>query len=257
MTEAAVAEAVAGVPVVDARAIRKTYGERVVTEVLKGIDLRLMPGEFCALTGPSGSGKTTLLNLVGLLDRPTGGRIVIAGRDTGPLSEEERTDLRGESLGFVFQFHHLLPAFSALENVMMPLLARHGSPKSWIREKASALLDEVGLGHRLRYKATDLSGGEQQRVAIARALVVDPILVLADEPTGNLDTETSAYVMELLHSFNDRSGTSFLIVTHEEGIAQGCRRIIHMVDGTISWDRATSVRAREGQAAAQREPETL
>ena len=233
-------EADADVPVVEARAIRKTYGERVVTEVLKGIDLRLMAGEFCALTGPSGSGKTTLLNLVGLLDQPSAGQIVIAGRDAGPLSDEERTTLRGESLGFVFQFHHLLPAFSALENVMMPLLARQGRPKPWIRDKASALLEEVGLGHRLSYRATDLSGGEQQRVAIARALVVDPILVLADEPTGNLDTETSSYVMELLHSFNDRSGTSFLIVTHEEGIAQDCRRNIHMVDGEISWDRATS-----------------
>jgi len=225
------------VPVVEATAVRKTYGERVVTEVLKGIDLRLMPGEFCALTGPSGSGKTTLLNLIGLLDRPTSGQIRIAGRDTGPLSDAGRTDLRGDALGFVFQFHHLLPAFSALENVMMPLLARHGSPKPWIREKASTLLEEVGLGHRVRYRATDLSGGEQQRVAIARALVVDPILVLADEPTGNLDTETSAYVLELLHSFNERAGTSFLIVTHEEAIAASCGRVVHMVDGAISWDR--------------------
>jgi lipoprotein-releasing system ATP-binding protein len=231
-------EASAGRAVLGVRDVRKTYGERVVTEVLKGIDLELSEGEFCALTGPSGSGKTTLMNLVGLLDRPTSGQILIDGQDTGPLSEQARTDLRGTSLGFVFQFHHLLPAFSAIENVMMPLLARHGRPKPWMRERASALLEQVGLSHRTKYRATDLSGGEQQRVAIARALVIDPILVLADEPTGNLDSETSAYVMELLHDFNIRSGTTFLIVTHEEAIAEGCQRVIHMIDGRVAGDRA-------------------
>jgi lipoprotein-releasing system ATP-binding protein len=229
----------ARVPVFEARQIRKTYGERVVTEVLKGIDLSVAPGGFCALTGPSGSGKTTLLNLAGLLDRPTAGTILIDGHDTGPLSDAERTDFRGSRLGFVFQFHHLLPAFSALENVMMPLLARHGRPRPWIRERAADLLDQVGLSDRARYRATDLSGGQQQRVAIARALVVDPILVLADEPTGNLDTETSAQVMELLQSFNQRFGTAFVIVTHEETIASDCRRVIHLVDGQVDWDRAS------------------
>jgi lipoprotein-releasing system ATP-binding protein len=224
-------------PVLEAHGIRKTYGERVITEVLKGIDLTLESGEFCALTGPSGSGKTTLLNVVGLLDRPSDGRVLIDGRDTGALSDVDRTDFRGSRLGFVFQFHHLLPAFTALENVMMPLLARHGRAKPWIREKAAALLDEVGLADRARYRATDLSGGQQQRVAIARALVVDPILVLADEPTGNLDTETSAQVMELLHSFNDRYRTAFLIVTHEQAVADECRRTVHLIDGTIAWDR--------------------
>jgi lipoprotein-releasing system ATP-binding protein len=226
-------------PVLQAEDVRKTYGERVVTEVLKGIDLTLEVGEFCALTGPSGSGKTTLLNLIGLLDRPTGGRVLVDGRDTGPLGDVERTDFRGTRLGFVFQFHHLLPAFTALENVMMPLLARHGRPRPWIREKAGALLGEVGLTGRAHYRATDLSGGEQQRVAIARALVVDPILVLADEPTGNLDTETSAQVMDLLDSFNERYGTAFLIVTHEREIAARCRRNVHLVDGMMAWDRAS------------------
>jgi len=237
-------------PVLEAVGIRKTYGERVVTEVLRGIDLTIAAGEFCALTGPSGSGKTTLLNLAGLLDRPSAGRIVLDGRDTGPMGDAERTDFRGHRLGFVFQFHHLLPAFTALENVMMPLLARHGRPKPWIREKASALLDEVGLSDRARYRATDLSGGQQQRVAIARALVVDPILVLADEPTGNLDTETSAQVMELLHRFNDRYGTAFLIVTHEQSIAEECRRIVHLVDGQIDWDRRVEAVARRNEAPA-------
>ena len=225
------------VPVLRARGVRKTYGERVVTEVLKGIDLDLHPGEFCALTGPSGSGKTTFLNLAGLLDRPTGGQILVEGRDTGPLGDEDRTELRGTRLGFVFQFHHLLPAFTALENVMIPLLARAGRPRPWIREKALALLDEVGLADRALYRATDLSGGQQQRVAIARALVVDPVLVLADEPTGNLDTQSGAKVLELLHSFNERWGTAFLVVTHDDEVARECRRVVHMVDGQVDWDR--------------------
>jgi lipoprotein-releasing system ATP-binding protein len=226
-------------PVLEVRGLRKTYGERVVTEVLKGIDLTIDSGELCALTGPSGSGKTTLLNLAGLLDRPTAGEVLIDGRETGPLTDAERTDIRATRLGFVFQFHHLLPAFTALENVMMPLMARHGRAQPWIREKAAERLDEVGLSDRARYRVTDLSGGQQQRVAIARALVVDPVLVLADEPTGNLDTETSTQVMDLLRSFNERFRTAFLIVTHEETIAQRCRRIVHLVDGVVDFDLRT------------------
>ena len=226
--------------IVRAERIGKTYGERVVTEVLKGIDFELKQGEFCALTGPSGSGKTTFLNLVGLLDQPTNGRILIDGQDTGALSDAARTDLRGTRLGFVFQFHHLLPAFTALENVMMPLLAQHGRPAAWMREKAAALLDEVGLSERARYRVTDLSGGQQQRVAVARALVADPMLVLADEPTGNLDTETSSQVMELLRDSNRHRGTAFLIVTHDEGISSQCPRVIHMVDGRVDWERNDS-----------------
>ena len=224
--------------VLQTQQIRKTYGDRVVTEVLKGIDFELAAGEFCALTGPSGCGKTTFLNLAGLLDRPTGGRILIDGEDVEPLGDEGRTGLRGGKLGFVFQFHHLLPAFTSLENVMMPLVARHGRTTKALREKASHLLDEVGLADRARYKATDLSGGQQQRVAIARALAADPILVLADEPTGNLDTESSAQVMALLETFNRRAGTAFLIVTHEDSIASRCRRVVHMVDGRIESDHA-------------------
>jgi lipoprotein-releasing system ATP-binding protein len=225
------------VPVLQSRGLRKTYGERVVTEVLRGIDFDLHAGEFCALTGPSGSGKTTFLNLAGLLDHPTAGSILIEGRDTGPLDDAARTELRGTRLGFVFQFHHLLPAFTALENVMIPLMARVGRPKPWMREKAFELLDEVGLADRARYRATDLSGGQQQRVAIARALVVDPLVVLADEPTGNLDTQSGARVLELLHGFNERKGTAFLVVTHDEDVANDCKRIVHMVDGQVDWDR--------------------
>lgn len=217
-------------------ALTKTYGERVVTQVLKGIDLTLEPGEFCALTGPSGSGKTTLLNLIGLLDRVTGGKIYLSGHDTVPMDDDERTGLRGTALGFIFQFHHLLPAFSALENVMLPLLAQHGRPQPWMREKAGHLLDRVGLSDRARYKATDLSGGQQQRVAIARALVMDPPLVLADEPTGNLDTESGEHVLELMRAFHRDQGTAFLIVTHDQEVADHCDRIVHMVDGVVDSD---------------------
>jgi lipoprotein-releasing system ATP-binding protein len=216
--------------------LTKTYGERVVTRVLRGIDLELEAGEFCALTGPSGSGKTTLLNLVGLLDRVTRGKIFLQGRNTVPLDDDERTDLRGHTLGFVFQFHHLLPAFTALENVMLPLLSRHGRRKPWMTERAAELLDDVGLSDRARYKATDLSGGEQQRVAIARALVMDPLLVLADEPTGNLDTQTGEQVMALMRRSNETRGTAFLVVTHDDGVARHCDRKVHMVDGVVDSD---------------------
>ncbi|HSG10102.1 MAG TPA: ABC transporter ATP-binding protein [Longimicrobiales bacterium] len=223
-------------PILRTEALTKTYGERVVTRVLKGIDLSVDGGEFCALTGPSGSGKTTLLNLVGLLDRVTDGRIFLQGRDTVPMDDDDRTALRGRSLGFVFQFHHLLTAFSALENVMLPLLAQHRRPRPWMREKATELLDQVGLADRRDYKATDLSGGQQQRVAIARALIMDPPLVLADEPTGNLDTESSEQVLQLMRTFNQRQGTAFLIVTHDHEVADHCDRIVHMVDGRVDSD---------------------
>lgn len=236
-------------PLLQLSSVGKTYGERVVTEVLKDIDLTLESGEFCALTGPSGSGKTTLLNLIGLLDRPTTGDIVIDGRNVGGMDDEGRTEVRGTRLGFVFQFHHLLPAFTAEENVMMPLVARHGRTAAWMREKARALLDQVGLAERARYKSTDLSGGEQQRVAIARTLISDPMLVLADEPTGNLDTETSRQVFALLKEFNQRSGVAFLIVTHDPGVAAQCAREIHMVDGRIESDRRSPSSARGGRHA--------
>jgi len=239
-----VPEPVDAAPLLRVEGVTKSYGDRVVTHVLKGIDLVLEGGEFCALTGPSGSGKTTLLNLVGLLDRVTQGRIVLQGRDTAPLNDEERTDLRARSLGFVFQFHYLLSAFSVLENVVMPLLSLHGRPAPWMKEKAASLLESVGMSHRIDYKVTDLSGGEKQRVAVARALVMDPPLVLADEPTGNLDTHTSERVIELMRAANESRGAAFLIVTHEESIAEGCDRVIHMVDGQVQSDTRAAERSR-------------
>jgi lipoprotein-releasing system ATP-binding protein len=216
--------------------LRKAYGRRVLTPVLHGIDLTLRAAEFVALTGPSGSGKSTLLNLVGLLDRPTGGEVYLQGEPTSSLDDAARTRLRARRLGFVFQFHHLLPAFSAVENVEMPLLADRGRRDAEMRERAVALLEEVGLHDRMNFPATDLSGGQQQRVAIARALVGAPPLVLADEPTGNLDTESGEQVFRLLRRFNETRGVAFLIVTHDERIAQRCDRVLHMVDGRIVSD---------------------
>ena len=223
-------------PLVLVEGVTKSFGRDVVTKVLHGIDLELLPAEFTALVGPSGSGKSTLLNLLGLLDRPTAGRILLQGRDTTGLDERERSALRGRALGFVFQFHHLLPAFTALENVMMPMLAARGREEAGMRERAFALLDEIGLADRASYGASKLSGGQQQRVAVARALVLEPPLVLADEPTGNLDTESGAQVFELLRRVSERHRTAFLVVTHDERIAARCDRVLTMVDGRIRSD---------------------
>ena len=176
----------------------------------------LQEGEFAALIGPSGSGKSTLLNIIGLLERPTGGRLSIGGRDTAHLSEAEITQLRGRSIGFVFQFHHLLPAFTALENVMMPTIIARGAADDEAEATALALLDAVGLKAHAHKKPSQLSGGQQQRVAIARALGLKPRLILADEPTGNLDTHTADDIFALLREFNRQTRCACLIVTHED-----------------------------------------
>jgi lipoprotein-releasing system ATP-binding protein len=214
--------------------VRKVYGsDGITTEVLHGIDLTLQRGEFTALIGPSGSGKSTLLNIIGLLEQPTSGVIRVQGRETGTLPDEELTALRGRSIGFVFQFHHLIPAFTALENVMMPLMLEAGRPTQLQRERATALLTRVGLADRLDFKPAKLSGGQQQRVAIARALAANPPLILADEPTGNLDTASADEIFKLLYEVNQESGTTFLIVTHDPRLAHRCRRVVELVDGRI------------------------
>ncbi len=218
--------------------IRKSYlsGESEL-EVLHGIDLTLQRGEFAALIGPSGSGKSTLLNLIGLLDRPTAGQLFIDGEETSTLAESSITKLRGQRIGFVFQHHCLIPAFTALENVMMPLLVDRGRPDTAMRQRAAELLAEVGLADRQDYLTSRLSGGQQQRVAIARSLAMNPSLVLADEPTGNLDTHTADDIFALLREVNVREQTTFLIVTHDPRLAARCDRIIELVDGSIVSDR--------------------
>jgi lipoprotein-releasing system ATP-binding protein len=219
--------------------VRKSYGvgTPVETEVLHGIDVSIKSGEFAALIGPSGGGKSTLLNLIGLLDQPTGGRVWIQGVETEKLDDAERTRLRGRAIGFVFQYHYLLPAFTALENVMMPMLAVRGFPDRAMRERSAMLLDRVGLTPWKEHRTNDLSGGQQQRVAVARSLAMNPALVLADEPTGNLDTNSADGVFDVLRAVNEASGTTFLIVTHDPRLAQRCDRIIELVDGRLVADR--------------------
>jgi lipoprotein-releasing system ATP-binding protein len=232
-------------PLLSVRGVVRDYGERVRTRALRGVDLDLQHGEFAALIGPSGSGKSTLLNIIGLLDRPTEGRVVLAGSDTSGLDERALTTLRARALGFVFQFHHLLPAFTAVENVMLPEWGDAGVPTRGMRTRAEEMLAAVGLTDRAQYKTRDLSGGQQQRVAIARAMVRRPSLVLADEPTGNLDTASADDVFELMRRFNREYHTSFLIVTHDPRIAARCERVIEIVDGRVTSDRSTP-RARPG-----------
>ena len=223
-------------PVLALEGVTKSYGAEVVTEVLKGIDLRLDRGEFAALVGPSGSGKSTLLNLLGLLDRPTKGRIVVAGEDTATLDDAGLTRLRGRTLGFVFQFHHLLPGLSAAENVMMPMIAAEGRTSREMLPRAGELLERVGLGEKVHARPNALSGGQQQRVAIARALALGPPLVLADEPTGNLDTGTADQIFRVMREFNEELGVAFLIVTHDPRLAKRCDRTIELVDGRVVSD---------------------
>jgi lipoprotein-releasing system ATP-binding protein len=216
----------------------KSYGDRVITEVIHGVDLQVHGGDFTALIGPSGSGKSTLLNLMGLLDRPTRGRVIVRGTDTTGMDDTQTTLLRGRSIGFVFQFHHLLPAFTALENVYLPMWSDQGRLTVEIRRRARELLERVGLGPQMNNKATDLSGGQQQRVAIARALAMRPALVLADEPTGNLDTHTADQIFELLREFGRKEGSALVIVTHDHRIADRCDRVVELVDGAIVSDEA-------------------
>ncbi|HEY6039941.1 MAG TPA: ABC transporter ATP-binding protein [Kofleriaceae bacterium] len=220
-------------PVLVVENVVKEYGDVARTRALDGVSINLDHGELVALIGPSGSGKSTLLNIIGLLDRPTSGRVVIAGHDTRGLEERELTALRARMLGFVFQFHHLLPAFTALENVMLPAWGDVGVPRPESRTAAEQMLRAVGLADRMSYRATNLSGGQQQRVVIARALVRRPPLVLADEPTGNLDTAASDEVFALMRRFNRELGTTVLVVTHDPRIAAGCDRTIELLDGRV------------------------
>jgi len=212
----------------------KDFGEgETQVHVLKDIDLSMEAGEMAALLGPSGSGKSTLLTILGTLMRASGGTHEMLGVDLMHASEAQRTEFRSKNLGFVFQFHHLLPDLSALENVMMPAACAAGHETGAMRQRASELLDAVGLSDRRNFRPAAMSGGQRQRVAVARALINNPTLVLADEPTGNLDRESADHVMDLIHSINQTMGSSFLISTHDEYIASRCQRRIELLDGRI------------------------
>jgi lipoprotein-releasing system ATP-binding protein len=225
-------------PLIELSQVRKTYnpGLSNEAEVLHGIDLQVHTGEFVALMGPSGSGKSTLLNIVGLLERMTAGSYQLQGEEMVGLDDGGLTMRRRRLLGFVFQFHHLLPAFTALENVTLPALMAEGRVSDAQRDHAKELLDSVGLSAALNKRPSELSGGMQQRVAIARALVMNPPLVLADEPTGNLDTASSDDVFVLLRRMHAERGTSFVVVTHDPRLGARCDRLVELVDGKISSD---------------------
>jgi len=225
-------------PLIELDGVRKSYnlGRPNEAEVLHGVSFKIGTGEFAALIGPSGSGKSTLLNIIGLLEPMTAGSYTIQGEPVAGLDDSGLTLRRRAALGFVFQFHHLLPAFTALENVTLPALMRDGSVSAAQREHARAVLAAMGLGEAMAKRPGELSGGMQQRVAIARALVMQPPLVLADEPTGNLDRASSDEVFALMRRMHAELNTSFLIVTHDPRLAERCDRIIELVDGRVESD---------------------
>ena len=204
----------------------------VETRALRGVDLTIGNGEFTALVGPSGSGKTTLLQLLGCLDQPTSGKVLINGKDVTKLNRNQRADLRKSALGFVFQFFALIPTLTAYENVEMPLLLDHHSPTER-RERVNQLLESVGLADRAHHRPDQLSGGEQQRVAVARALASNPSLILADEPTANLDTENGRQVMEIMQKLNKETGVTFVFATHDPRVINYARRVVTLHDGLI------------------------
>ena len=225
---------VATAPVVEARGLSRTYPGIAGGDlhILRGLDLVLDSGEAVAIVGASGSGKSTLLHLLGVLDRPTAGSVRVGGVETSVLDDEEAAALRNRRIGFVFQFHHLLQDFSALDNVMMPALVQGRSPAD-AKAAATRLLGQVGLGDRLGHKPSELSGGEQQRVAVARALVNRPLVVLADEPTGNLDVNTSTQVQEVLFDLKERYGVALLVVTHNRELASRAERVLRLNEGVL------------------------
>lgn len=230
--------------ILEAKDLYKSYfegGQELA--VLRGINLEVDKGEMVFVMGPSGAGKSTLLHLLGALDKPTAGEVHLGGENLYQLKERERAKLRNEKVGFIFQFYYLLPEFSARENVLMPALiaagsrSRAGQGSAAIKEKAMGMLKEVGLGERVNHRPSQLSGGEEQRVAIARALINDPEIVFADEPTGNLDEENGRSIMQLIRRLNERKKQTFVIATHQEGLAEKGDRLVRIVEGKTTEER--------------------
>ena len=238
-------------PIIETKDLKKVYGTTLIqVTALNGIDLTIYEGEFVAIMGPSGSGKSTLMNILACLDRPTEGQYILAGEDVSDLTRTELAHVRNRKLGFVFQSYNLLPRMSALENVMLPLMYERMDRKDQAgrREIAEAAIEDVGLTDRMDHLPKELSGGQQQRVAIARALINNPILILADEPTGNLDTQSSLEIMDLLHQLHER-GRTIVMVTHEPDIALHTQRIIYIRDGKLDSDRKNGHTAYQAKDA--------
>ena len=234
---------------IETAALTKVYGTGdIAVHALRGVSTVVGEGEFVAIMGPSGSGKSTLMNILGCLDRPTDGAYVLDGENVSRLSKGKLAGVRNRKIGFVFQSYNLLPRSTAAKNVMLPLLYNGYEPLSdkACYERAVAVLEAVGLGDRVHHRPNELSGGEQQRVAIARALVNSPSILLADEPTGNLDTQSSEEIMEVLHQLHER-GATIVMVTHEPGIADHAERVIHLLDGQIASDRLNGPRRKRGK----------
>lgn len=225
--------------------LTREYGTTFITKALDGVSVKLNRGEFASIIGQSGSGKSTLLNMLGALDRPTRGRLLFRDQDISQMNDFQLAEFRNRNIGFIFQFHHLLPEFTALENVMLPTWIGSGTATRKKEERAKELLELVGLKDRMKNLATNLSGGQQQRVSIARSLINDPDLILADEPTGNLDSDSTDQVYDLLRDVNRDLGMAFLIVTHDRHIAEKSDRVIEMKDGHIINDYKTSSMSAE------------
>jgi len=237
-------------PVVRLRGITKTYriGREIEVKALRGVDLDIYPGEFAAIMGPSGSGKSTLMNVLGCLDAPDAGSYHLAGQIVGTLNDDQLAAIRNKHIGFVFQTFNLLPRLNAIENVELPLV--YGGDRRQRRERAVGALEQVGLGDRVHHRPSELSGGQQQRVAIARALLNDPAMILADEPTGNLDSRSSAEILAIFQRLNDQ-GKTVVMVTHEPDVAAHCKRIVRMRDGVVAHDdRVDNPRRAEDEIAA-------